>query len=720
MSQQKYTFCTICGQLCGIAVTLGDNGKIEKIRPDKDNPYSWRDFCIKGATSHELLDHPRRIRTPLKRQGDRYVETTYEEAIADVASRLKSIMGRFGLEAVGSYIGNPGAFLFGSALFQDLLMMAIGSHNRFWPGSVDTNAAHVVFNEMYGSEWVALQTDIEACRFMIFVGTNPSISGMNWLEQFPNGWKMALDAKEKGAHLVVIDPRKSESAAHATQHIAPLPETDWALLLGMIKVIFDDGLENMDYCTRVNGTDRLRRIAGESDLSDLSRRCDVSVKTVRSLAKGFAASETGMVVSRTGPGLGANGTLSLWLSQALNIITGRLDCPGGLYYMPGLLDLMKDADRMIPPNKTPSRVRGLNTVAGYHHIAELPDEIITPGQGQIKALIINGGNPVVSGPNGDALDSALKQLDLLICVDLMQRESHRHADWLIPGVHFLEREELNPFVQSLHNRLFVQTSRQVVSKPATIRYEWEFFRDVGLAMNVPLSGKTWLNPLIRLSRYLGRIKGDPYYSFSPRFVAWSVVRKAGSVPWKAIMNAPHGIALEREKFGHFWKNIRTADGKANLCPEPFFAALQKNLIGPIERKNRDIYPLQLIGRRRKQMMNSWLVETTGQRLGTKTCDVVEVNPEDGISLGLTDGEEVHVVSATGRVNGRVHISHEIRPGVAVMDHGWGSRLYSPHDNAEPIVVGVDWNRLVSNTDLDPFSGVPRLNGTPITIAPFNV
>ncbi|MGV8073055.1 MAG: molybdopterin-dependent oxidoreductase [Syntrophobacteraceae bacterium] len=715
MPQLNYTFCHICTQLCGLAITVGDNGKIEKVRPDKDNPYSWRDFCIKGATCHEILDHPRRIRTPLKRQGDRYVEATYEEAIADVASRLKMIVERCGPDAVGSYAGNPAASLFGSILFQDLLMTGIGSHNRFWVGSVDTNTVHVVCDEMYGSEWAVQQTDIDDCRFMIFIGADPAISGMNWLDQFPDGWKRALAAKEKGAQLVVIDPRRSDSAAKATQHIAPLPETDWALLLGMIKVIFENGLENKDHCARANGTDSLRQIAGACELSDLSRRCDVPVETIVNLAKGFAASETGMVVSRTGPGLGGNGTLSFWLSQCLNIITGRLDSPGGLYYMPGLLDLMRDAGTIFPTKKIPSRVRELDSVAGYHHLAELSDEIMTPGRGQIKALIINGGNPVVSGPDGDALDEALKQLDLLVCVDLFQRESHRHADWLIPGVHFLEREELNPLVQSLHNSLFVQASRQVVQKPSTIRYEWEFFRDVGLAMNLPLAGKRWLNPLIRLSRGLGRIMGNPYYSFSPRFVAWDLVRKHGSVPWKDIMTAPHGIALEREKFGNFWKNIHTSDGKANLCPERFLAALQQKLQEPIERS--EIYPLQLISRRRKEIMNSWLVETSGQRLQTVTGCLIEVNSEDCAALGLTNGEEAQVVSATGRVTGRVQMSNKIRPGVAVMGHGWGSRLYSPKDNEEPIVAGVNRNRLVSNTDLDPFSGVPRLNGTPINIVP---
>ena len=717
MPETNYTFCHICMQLCGLAVTVGDDGKVQNIRPDKDNPYSWKDFCLKGATCHELAEHPRRIRTPLKRQGERYVEATYEDAIADISSRLRIIIDQYGPNAVGSYIGNPAASLFGSLLFQDMLMTAIGSHNRFWVGSVDSNSANVVQKEMYGSEWAVLQTDIDACQFMIFIGTNPRISGMNWLDQCPNGWKQALKAKERGAHLVFIDPRRTESAAHATQHIAPLPETDWALLLGMIKVVFESGLENKVQCARANGLELLQRIAEDAVLSDLSRRCDVPVEIMETLARGFAISPTGFVTSRTGPGIGINATLTLWLTHCLNVITGRLDAPGGLFYMPGLLNLMKDADRLFVPSQIPSRIRGLKPVGGQHHLAELPDEITTPGKGQIRALIINGGNPVNSGPDGQALDKALQQLDLLVCVDLVQRESHRHAHWLVPGVHFLEREEVNPLMHSLHNTLFVQAGRQVIARPDTVRYEWEFFRDLALALNVPLAGKHFLNPLIKFSRTLGRLKGDPYFSFSPRFIAWTLMRKHSSIAWKDIMNAPHGLLVGGETFGNFWKNIRTVDGKIALCPEPFAALLQEKLRTPIQRVDRATYPLQLIGRRRREMINSWSVETTARKLGNEPGSTVEVNPGDAQTLGLSNGQEAFVESATDRIKARVKLSDQIRPGVAVMEHGWGSGLYAPHDNGDFVVVGVNRNLLVSNIELDPFAGVPRLNGTPVRLVP---
>ena len=717
MRTEHYTFCHLCVEFCGIAVTVDDDGKIQKIRPDKANPYSWKGFCVKGANAHHILDHPNRLRSPLKRVGDRYVAASYEEAVDDVATRLKTIVDRYGPEAVGSYLGNPGAMMFGGSLFFDMLMMAMDSHNRFWVGSVDTNAFHAVAKEMYGSEWAILQTDMDACRFLILVGSNPAVSGLGWVDQAPGGWAWARNLKKVGGQLVVVDPRKTETAEHATLHIAPLPGTDWALLLAMTKVIFDKKLENRSQLERVNGVNRLRQMAAEYDLSHLGRICDVNVDIIRQLAINFASSGTGLVVARTGPGLGANATLCLWLAQVLNVVTGRMDQSGGCYYMTGILDLMKDVDRLFPSNIIPSRVRGIDTVAGYHHLAELPDEVMTPGNGEIKALLIYGGNPVISGPDAQAMDRALRKLDLLVAIDLMQRESHRHAHWLIPAAHFLEREEINPLLQSIHNQRYAQTSRQVVAKPETMRYEWEFFRDVALAMNLPLAGKTWLNPFIRGSRLLGRIKKDPYYSFSPRFIAWNLIRSESPMSWKDIMNAPHGLKMEKDHFGNFWDALQTDDKKIHLCPGAFCEALVRKLQEPEQRADKSAFPLLLISRRRKEIMNSWLIETSGKKIGDKAGHCIEVNYSDAEALKVKNGQMVTISSATGSLTGQVRLSDKVRSGVAAMGHGWGSRLYSPHDNAPPTLVGVNRNRLVSNKDLDPFSGVPQLNSTPVTLVP---
>ena len=715
MSREDFSFCHLCTQSCGLAITIGENGKIEKIRPDQDNPYSWRDFCVKGASSHELLDHPRRIRMPMKRVGDRYVEATYEEAVEDIASRLQAIIDRHGPQSVASYVGNPSGFLFGSILFVDLLMKAIGSHNRFFVGSIDENAAHVVLYEMFGSLWAILQPDIDDCRFFIFVGANPAVSGMNWLDQSPHGWRRVLDAKSKGAQVVFIDPRKSESAMQSTQHIAPLPGSDWALLLGMIKVIFEEGLENKESCAASNGVESLHRITVGCDLGELSRRCDVPVGVIRNLATSFAESATGVVISRTGIGLNGNGTISIWLSHCLNVITGRLDYPGGLYYMPGVLNPMRDIDALFKPSHVPSRLRGLPPIVGYRHLAELPDEIFTPGDGQIKSLIMCCGNPVVTGPDGAELDWALEKLDLLVCIDMFQRESHRHAHWLIPGAHFLERREVNPLLSSFRSKLSVQQSAKVVDMPAGMRYEWEFLRDLALAMDLPLAGKRWLNPLIRLSRRLGRMKKDPYFSFSPQLLARLIVAKGKAIPWKTIISSPHGVVLDREKFGNFWKYIRTPDKKVNLCPVSFATVLSEMLKQPVEREDKAAYPFQLTGRRYKQIMNSWLIETSGKSVDPANGDRIEMNPADCAAMGLKDGESVQLKSATGSIRGIIKVSDEVRPGVVVMGYCWGSRLFSPLDGAEPERIGVSCNQLVSNTDLDPLSWVPRLNGTPVAV-----
>lgn len=711
-----YTHCPICVQGCGLAVSSTDN-KVVDIQPDKNNP-KWRDYCIKGAKSHETLNHPKRLTSPMKRVNGRYVSVPYRQAIDEIAQHLSRIIDESGADSVASYLGNPGMSNFGSTAFLNLFMAAIGSQSKYTVASIDHNPTYVVFKAMYGNPRSQLQPDIDHCRYLLIVGSNPAVSELTWTYTIRSGWKRALKAKEENRlEIVVVDPRTTESARKASRHIAPLPETDWAVLLGMIKVIIENRWYAKDIEEQVNDFDTLRQLVAETSLAELSKRCDVPAADIEALAKGFANAPAAISLCNTGPCQTTTGTVTLWLSQVLNLITGNLSRQGGLYHTRGSLNLVKNGAATFPSKEVVSRVRQLRGVEGAFSLAELPDEINTPGPGQVRALIIDGGNPVISGPDGKALDEALQKLDLLIAVDLFQRESHRHAHWLIPAAHFLELEELNIPINEVAGEPYLKLLKKAVDKPAGVAYEWEFFRDLALKMDKPfLRGKKRLNSYIKATIWWSRLTGNPYDSFSPKTIAKALLKNGGATTYQKVEEAEHGLSLnETPDFNYFLANLGTHNGKPNAAPAAFVTEMRRLMATPEQRIDQQEFPLQLINRRRIHMMNSWLTETSMKSMKERGGDVIDINPRDAAKLSLLDGHRVKVSSATNSVEAVLRVTDTVRPGVAVMGHGWGSRTFSPQTGEPAEAEGVNRNLLVSNKHLDPFTGVPRLNGTPIAV-----
>lgn len=709
-----YTNCNICVSGCGLKVT-SENNQVIKVEPDKESP-AWRDFCVKGGQAYKALTHPARITQPMKRVGDRYVPVPYKQAVKEIAAQLNDIIDRHGANAVGSYTGNPGASNFGGFVFLSLLLDAIGTDSRYFVGSLDENALHYVCEEMYNLPWTILQADIENTDCLLLVGANPAISEFAWLFSVTEGWKKAEAMRARGGKIFVVDPRRTESASKADHHIAPLPNTDWALLLAVLHVIAKNRWYDPAAAADCDRFEELIELLVSHDLVELGRRCDVPVSAIENLAREFSKG-SGICLAHTGVGQSSTGSVGVWLSHLLNLITGNLRRRGGLYHMRGALDLVANGSEFFPKAHRVSRVNKAPSVAGFLPVTELHTELTTPGEGQLKAFIIQGGNPVISGPEGDKLDQALAGLECLIAVDSFQRESHRHAHWLMPVPSFLELNEVSALVQELSASARVQMQRPVVDKPAGVPYEWEFFRDLALAMNKPfLMGKPILNWLVKGLSLKAKITGNPYDGFSPKTVVQTMYKKAGRVDYRDIEKSPHGVALnEQPDYDYFLDNLDTESGKVQVMPEALLGHLQSLLASPVARADREAYPLQMISRRRKQMMNSWMVQGSVQTMKSPEGDVIEVCEEDARALGLNDGESVTVRSAVNSLRARLKVSDRLRPGVAVMVHGWGGNTYNPSQANSEAVGGVNRNLLVSVTDYDPLTRVPKLNGTGIRI-----
>ncbi|WP_162527139.1 molybdopterin-containing oxidoreductase family protein [Sphingomonas solaris] len=684
-----FTHCLICEQLCGLEVAVAD-GRISSIRPDKQNPYTWRDFCVKGQQAHEVAASPWRVNAPMKRVGDRFVATSYDEAGDDIADRLQAIIARHGRDAVAGYLGNPMGFSFSGSAWHFGFLGAIGTNQKYGVQSIDSNAKHVACDAMFGLETLALLPDIDATDYALLIGTNPAVSKFNWGGKVPNGWRRLKDRTRDGATIVVLDPRRTETAAGATRHIAPVPETDWAFLLGVVKVMLDEGLERLPPDIGVTGLAGLRGLCATVTLDRLAASCDVPVEDITTVARGFAAAPRAFAFAGTGPALGRHGVLTHWLTLALNVLTDRLDRPGGRFApnWPYNMALAKGGGEP----KRHSRVRGIETVVGQHSLSELADEILTPGDGQVRALILGGGNPVSTGAGGDHLARALGTLDLLVSVDLFQRESHREAHWLIPAVHFLEREEVHVGLHTYNDQPFIQSTRQVLPPPEGVRPEWTFYRDLAAAMGLELFG--------------GQAR-------APDDLAAAMLAGSGQVTLEQVRAQPHGLVFGERTMGHFRSFMQDRGRAIELCPARFAEALEQAVAEGVTAVPTGQY--RIISRRRNGMMNASLAETAGSVGHDETAETVELNAHDAAAMGVAVGDRLDLVSATATIRVRAVLTDAIRRGTIVLAQGWGSPLFDPTTSAEVFRRGNARNKLVSDTDIDPLSAAPRLNGTLVTI-----
>ena len=686
-----YTHCLICEQLCGLEVSLRD-GVIQSIRPDKQNPYTWRDFCVKGQQAHEVAASPWRVRAPMKRVGERFVETSYDEAVDDISTRLQAIIAAHGKDAVAGFLGNPMGFSAGAAAWHFGFVDAIGTSQKYGVQSIDSNAKHVACDEMFALETLALIPHIDGTDFALLIGTNPAVSKFNWGGKVPNGWRRLKERMRAGAQVVVVDPRRSETAAAASHHVAALPETDWAFLLGMIKVIVEEGRQRMPVDYVVSGFDRLAALAGSASLDRLAGMCDVPAGQIVETARGFADAQRAFAFAGTGPALGRHGVLTHWLTLALNVLTDRIDREGGRFAPAWPYNLPMAKLQGEPKRR--SRVRGIETVVGQYSVSELADEIETPGEGQVRALILGGGNPVSTGAEGAHLARALGELDLLVSIDLFRRESHRDAHWLIPAVHFLERDEVHVALHSYNDLPFIQASRQVVSPPPGVRPEWTFYRDLAAAMGTEVFG--------------GQIR-------TPDELAAGMIARSGTITLGDVRAHEHGLIYGERTMGHFIEFMRSGGRKVELCPNRLASALQAALAGDSSIGAAPPGSYRVISRRRNGMMNSSLAETTGVIGSDETQDTVEINRNDALAAGIAGGDRLEVRSAVGVLSARALLSDAVRPGAVVMVQGWGSPVFDPASSAEFFRRGNERNKLVSDLDLDPLSAAPRLNGTLVSI-----
>ena len=739
MSRTALRICPLCEATCGLTLTIED-GRVTGARGDRDDVFSAGFICPKGASFAELDNDPDRLERPMIRRDGALTEATWDEAFAFVADRLGGVVREHGGTSVGVYLGNPNAHTVAGSLYPPLILRGLGTHQVYSASTLDQMPKHVALGYMFGSPVAFTVPDLDRTDYLVIIGANPLVSNgsLATAADFP-GKLRAL--RKRGGRLTVIDPARTRTAEMADRHVAPRPGTDGALLFAVVHVLFEEGLVATDLggiVDHVNGLDDVRRLAEHFPPDAVSEYCGVPADEIRALARELAAAPTAAVYGRIGTSTVEFGTLVSWLVDVINVLTGNLDRPGGAMFPLG---------PAAPAPRPPKPGRGFKTgrwhsrVSGHPEaLSELPaaalaEEIDTPGDGQIKAMITIAGNPVLSAPDGDRLDRALDGVEFMVSIDPYLNETTRHADVILPppppsqSPHFdfalnnlavRNNVRYSPPVLPLDGR---PSEAEIMSRIALILYGVGVDGDPSLVdeqviattlaketadPNSPVAGR----PVDELTAMLAAGPGyerrlDMMLRLGPYGDAFGT--KPDGLTLELLKAAPHGIDLGPLR-SRLSEVLRTPSGRIELAPEPLIADAARLR----DALKRDIDRFVLIGRRHLRSNNSWMHNVPALAGGTNRC-TLQMHPDDVAELGLADTAKVK--GPGGEVLAPVEPMPGMRRGVVSLPHGWGHDRGGTRLGVAAGQPGVNVNQLNDGSQLDPLSGTAVLNGIPVDIAP---
>jgi anaerobic selenocysteine-containing dehydrogenase len=709
--EEKVTYCRICEPLCGLVATVED-GKLVKLRPDSEHPLSKGFACPKGIAMTDVQNDPDRVLHPLRRREDGSFErVTWPEAIDEIGARLKRIRDEHGGEAIGWYMGNPSAFSYSHPLWVKGFLDGVGSPHWYTASSQDVSNRFAASHFLYGSAYLLPIPDLARTDFLLVVGANPLVSHGSVMSA-PRVKDQLHAITDRGGRVVVVDPRRSETA-RAFEHVAVNPDSDAWLLLSLLEVIFAEGLEDADALSnRASGVDALRELAAGHPPEQTESRTGVAADEVRRLARDLAGAEHAAVYGRTGSCLGRNGTLVAFLLDALNLVTGNLDREGGAVFGDSPIPFEDILERLgVGYGNGSSRIGGFPEVIGALPASLMAKEIATPGQGQIRALFVSAGNPVLSVPNGDELEAAISELDLCVAIDFYVSDTAKHADFVLPATTFLEREDLPlPFL-GLFTTPFIQMTEPVVEPAGEARQEWEIIEEISERIGIVPSS-------VGLMRLIGRTG----LKLSPRRLVEIGLRlgpqgdlfglRRDGLNLKKLRENPHGIVLgDGRPGGVLAKKIRTGDKRVRLdAPEILAEAADL-----ASRNGHDPeFPLRLIGLRELRSHNSWMHNAELLMRGGRT-HAARIHPEDAEATGIADGERCRISSASGSIEIEASVTDEIKRGTIAVPHGWGHR--GGGWQLANAAGGANVNALASSDpeDLERLAGMAFLNGIPVRV-----
>ncbi|MET9514166.1 molybdopterin oxidoreductase family protein [Streptomyces sp. NPDC002994] len=725
--------CPLCEATCGLTLTI-EGTQVTGARGDRDDIFSQGFICPKGASFAEVDGDPDRLTGPLVRKDGVLQEATWAEAFDLVAARIQPMVAEHGPNSVGVVLGNPNVHTMAGALYPPVLLSLLRTRSLFTASTVDQMPKHVSSGLLFGDPFAIPVPDLDRTDHLLLLGANPldSNGSLCTAPDFPGKLK-AL--RRRGGTLVVVDPRRTRTAKLADRHVPIRPGTDALLLAALAQVLFEEKLADPGVLEEyVDGLAEVRDVVRDFTPEAVAAACDIPADEIRLLARGLAAAPTAAVYGRVGSSTVEFGTLANWLVDVLNILTGNLDRPGGALFP---LSATVPAPRPAGPGKGfalarwRSRVSGHPEAKGELPLSALAEEIDTPGEGRVRAVIAIAANPVLSAPDGLRLDRALSEhLDFMVSVDPYLNETSRHADVVLPppppsqSAHFdfafngfavhnqaryspaaVPLEDGRMDESEIHARLILAVSGMHGADPASVD-DLVIERALTKAVAEPHSPVHGGDPKQLAAVLTGRTGPERRLDMMLRLGPYDLVLAD-------LLAQPHGVDLG-PLTSRLAQVLKTRSGKVELLPQPIAADL------PRLRRALDERPaaLVLVGRRHLRSNNSWLHNIPSLNGGSNRC-TIQVHPDDAARLGLTDGEDARIAAEGGELKVVVEVTDAVRAGVVSLPHGWGHDREGVRMGVAAATPGVNVNQLLDGSRLDPLSGTAVLNGFPVEVTPIS-
>ena len=738
MKRTHYHTCNLCEAMCGIEIEhRGD--EILAIRGDKEDPFSKGHICPKAVALQDLHHDPDRLRHPVKRTADGWVPISWDEALDETARRLHNIQEVHGKDSVALYFGNPTAHNHGALLTLLPFVKALRSRQRYSATSADQLPHMLATWQLFGHQALFPIPDVDRTDYFLIIGGNPLASNGS-IMTVPDVKGRLKALQKRGGKVVVIDPRRTETAKVADEHHFVRPGTDVYLLLAIVQVLFEELLVAPGRLDDIlDGKKDMARLVANWKPEKVADTVGLPADAIRKLARDIAAAPRAAIYSRVGVTTSAHSTLSAWLVYVINILTGNLDREGGVMFTKPAFDIVAigalsgDTGSF---DRYRSRVHGYPEFGGEFPVTTLADEMLTPGKGQVKAFVSHAGNPVLSCPDGQKLDQALNNLDFMVSIDFYINETTRHADIILPPTGQLEHAQFDPIFQAVAVRNVVKFTPPLVPKPEGTLHDWEILNGLTTRLNrlrardrktrlqiaatdrfVRKLGDRGLVDLgLRLGPYgtggkvLDDLRRDGLHSL-PK-VAWKVLRgERKGLTLKKLLAQPHGMDLGPLE-PMLPERLFTRDQRINLVPALYFRALQ-GLPAP-----KPVAPEQMlmIGRRHIRSNNSWMHNSQRLVKGKGRCNAM-IHPDDGKRLAVADGDDVVVSTPSGTITLPAWLCDDIMPGVISVPHGWGHDREGVQLGVARRVAGQSVNDIIGSNRVEAVTAMAQLNGIPVKVEP---
>ena len=696
--QERITACFLCGCNCGLIMSVDDAGRIAKVRGDRENLHSRGHICNKGVNLGAHLDSPHRLTEPLKRVGDRLVPVGWDEALDGVAAGLSRVRSAHGARAVGLALGGSGHPT-AQVMLAFTLLRSMGSRNLYSPVGLELTSKYLANQKIYGCSQMEGHPDFAHARTIVLVGTNP-------LQSAPaHTANLKAAGSDPARTLVVVDPRKTETGRLADLHLPIRPSTDIFFLLAMLQVVTSEKL--YDHGIVRNHTRGLDAVAGtvaRFTPEAVAKVTGIAGETLRDVARRFARHGPSILFYDMGAIANRHSTLVSWAVQTLMLITGNAGVKGGTLLNPTLLNFNRSEKIAFGGDTYVSRVRNYPEITGFMPVTVLQDEILTPGPGQIRAMIVSGCNPLRAYTNAAKMERAFRSLECLVSIDPFLTEVGRLAHYVLPACSFHEQDNISFGFHGMFARRFVQLTHKVREPLGNSRPEWMIYRDIGKRMGLRYMDAAPIHFAFEAAERVRRLLGRPG-ELDRQEVFFRLVARAGRTSYAQLQARPHGLILGEPV--DFLGEIRTPDRKAHLDVPEFLAAVGRLDLDPPEPDRRFPFLLSTTCRTRANVNTLYRNEPWIEKHAAENS--LSIHPADAGSLGVRDGERVRLATRTGAAEVPLSLTGDVLRGTVYLSHGWGLLSRDPGADSGRL-RGTAASLFVPDDEGDEFTGMPVYSG----------